>query len=142
MLATNRIHAYFDPFKMWSQLHDELNDFWNETPLSLDVPLNLWTKENEAMVIAEVPGRGPEDVQVSVHHDVLTIEVNPVNEPLPEDCTCIREERPRQRVTRQIRLPFEIDPERIDATCDRGLLRINLSRHASTMPQKITVKAG
>lgn len=142
MLTTNRLHSQFDPWKIWSQFNSDINDFWGSMPLADSMPLNLWSSEGEAALVVELPGYELEDIQLSVHRDALTIEAERRADTLPENATAIRQERTSQRVTRQIQLPFDIDAEQIDASYANGLLRVKLSRHPATMPQKISVKAG
>jgi HSP20 family protein len=93
-------------------------------------------------VSVELPGRDAEDIQVSVHRDVLTLELKNGSSAPPEGATPVRVERNRPTVTRQLRLPFEVDAERVEATYERGVLRIHLYRHQATMPTKVTVAAG
>ena len=142
MMTANRIHAHFDPWTMWRQLHGELNELWNPHSSPPDMPLNIAIRPDEAIVSVELPGREAEDIQVSVHRDVLTLELKEAALETPEEATPVRVERHRPAVTRQLRLPFEVDAERVDATYERGLLRIHLHRHQATMPTKVTVSAG
>jgi HSP20 family protein len=127
---------------MWSQLHGELNELWGSTHPNLsEAPMNLWAKPDEAFVSIELPGRKLEDIHVSVHRDVLTIELENNAAVTPENATPVRVERNGSALTRQVRLPFEVDTDRVDATYEMGLLRIRLHRHQSTMPTKVTVSA-
>ncbi len=145
MLTTNRILSQFDPWGMWNQLNSELNSQLGGllyAPVRPSAtPVNLWTRDDQAIVYAEIPGREPADIDVSVHRDILTIEVKPLagetgNHPQPG-----RRERSNNGVTRQVRLPFEIDAERVEAVCEKGLLKVTLHQHASTLPAKVKVKA-
>ena len=142
MLTTNRIHSYFDPWKVWHQLHNELNDLWSPGAIVAEMPLNVLKKEDQAIVDVELPGRLLEYIDVSVHRDVVTIEVGAGDRDVPENATAVREERHQDAMSRHVRLPFEIDTERVEATYDRGMLRVELRRLASTLPAKIPVKAG
>ncbi len=145
MLTTNRIMSQFDPWGMWNQLNSELNsqlgDLLNAPARSSATPVNLWTKDDEAAVHAEVPGREPADINVSVHRDIVTIEVKPLDTDDGDKPQSARRERSHNAFTRQVRLPFEIDAERVEAICEKGLLKVTLHRHESTLPAKIEVKA-
>ena len=142
MLTSNRIHSYFDPWKVWHQLHNELNDLWTPGSITPEMPLNVWKKEDQAILDVELPGRRLEDIDVSVHRDVVTVELGAGDRDMPENGTPVREERRLAPLSRHVRLPFEIDTERVGATYDRGMLRVELHRLASTLPSKVTVKAG
>ncbi|MCA9075705.1 MAG: Hsp20/alpha crystallin family protein [Planctomycetaceae bacterium] len=145
MLTTNRMLSQFDPWGMWNQINHELNSQWgdllNAPAKSHGTPLNLWTTYDRAIVQAEVPGRGPEDIDVSIHRDLLTIDIKPLAAGDATDESLVRRERPRSNVHRHVRLPFEVDAERVEAVCEKGLLTVTLHRHESTLPSKVEVKA-
>ena len=146
MLTTNRMLAHFDPWGMWNQLNSDFNsdlgEFFNAPKRTVTAPVNLWAKDDQVVVQAEVLGREPGDIDVSVHRDILTIDIKPHVQDEPENGNQIgRQERWLGGVTRQIRLPFEVDAEHVEAVCEKGLLRVTLNRHESTLPSKIEVKA-
>jgi len=146
MFATNRILTHFDPWELWNQLHHDLNqqspELWASQHEVSAAPLNLWTSDDQALVCVELPGHEPGDIDVSVHRDVLTIEVKPLANDAPEQAKPGRRERSSRAVTRQVRLPFEVDSEQVNALCEKGLLTVTLNRHESTLPSKVEVKAG
>ncbi|MGD9854525.1 MAG: Hsp20/alpha crystallin family protein [Planctomycetaceae bacterium] len=142
MLTSNRIVSSFDPLGFWHQFYGDLNDVWPVRQVAAEMPLNLWTSAEGAELNAELPGRELDDVQVSVHRDVVSIEARATASESPETATAVRQERVHPQISRQVRLPFEIDPDRVQASYERGVLRIMLQRHQSTMPSKVTVKAG
>lgn len=144
MLTTNRMLSHFDPWGMWNQINNELNTQWGDllnapTKLTL-APLNLWTSDDQAIVQVEVPGRGPEDIDVSVNRDLLMIEVKPMATDDTNGNTPVRRERHIEGIQRQVKLPFEVDASRVEAVCEKGLLTVTLHPHESTKPAKIEVK--
>lgn len=145
MLTTNRMFSQLDPWGLWDQLHNELNSpmggLMKRPVRSADLPVNLWAKDDQAVVQVEVPGRGPADIDVSIHRDILTIEVKPLPEGEVDSSLPGRRERKNVAVTRQLQLPFEINAEHVEAICERGLLTVTLHRLESTLPSKIEVKA-
>ena len=145
MLTSNRILSQLDPWGMWNELNKEFNSqmgaFLHPPHRSPQIPVNLWVKDDQAMVQTEVPGREPSDIDVSVHRDVLTIDAKPLEVAAADVTKQGRRERSNLAATRQIQLPFEIDPERVEAICERGMLTVTLHRHESTLPSKIEVKA-
>lgn len=145
MLTTNRILSQIDPWGMWNELNKEFNSqmgaFLSSPILPPETPVNLWAKEDQAIVQAEVPGREPGDIDVSVHRHLLVIEVKSGQQEQSDEARQGRRERNNAAITRQVQLPFEIDPERVEAICERGVLTITLHRHESTLPSKVQVKA-
>ncbi|MBX3436629.1 MAG: Hsp20/alpha crystallin family protein [Planctomycetaceae bacterium] len=141
MITFNRVYSRSKPWSVWNQLSAELNDIWEQHSQSSHAPANLWTREDEAVLTVLIPSRRLEDVQVSVHRDVVTIEAAAAADDLPEGTASLRRERHHPQFSRKVKLPFEIDPEQVEATYERGQLRIQLRRHQSTLPTKIAVKS-
>jgi HSP20 family protein len=50
-------------------------------------------------------------------------------------------ERPRGAFRRSVRLPFEVDAEKVEARLERGVLEIRLPRIAKPAPVKIAVQS-
>lgn len=146
MLTANRIRPYSTPWRLFSQMQQDfsrdLSD-WIATASALgNPPLGVWTKQDEALVVVELPGVDPAEIEVSVHRDVLTIETKGGARELPEGAQVLRRERTSDGMKRQVQLPFELDPQKVDATHERGLLVLRLAAHESAQPAKIVVKAG
>ena len=58
-----------------------------------------------------------------------------------EGVTWHRSERPLGAFCRRIRLPYEVEVEKVKARGERGLLRIDLPRREASKPQRISVSA-
>jgi HSP20 family protein len=52
-----------------------------------------------------------------------------------------RQERGFGTFSRTLTLPFPVDPDKVDARLENGVLRVNLAKHESARPRKIQVKA-
>jgi HSP20 family protein len=103
--------------------------------------MNVWTNENGAVVTAELPGVAPEDIDISVVNETLT--VTGVRHPEEvEGATYHRRERSQGRFTRSFQLPFRIEGDRVEASFERGVLHIHLPRAEADKPKKIAIKAG
>jgi HSP20 family protein len=146
MLTANRIRPYTLPWKLFEQVHEDLNrEFsdWFGSAASHNPSVGVWTKDGSALVAMELPGRELSDIDVTVQRNGLKIEAKPVAEDsLPESASYLRQERSRQQVQRRFQFPFELDPQSVEATYERGLLVVRLAAHESTQPAKIEVKAG
>jgi HSP20 family protein len=79
------------------------------------------------VVVVEVPGVAEDAMEVSVHPDALVVSGH-------RDCLCIEGARYHAAEIRygpfrfDMALPADADPERVDATTDRGLVRIVIGR--------------
>lgn len=107
--------------------------------------INVHRTEEGAIVTAVVPGLAPEDLEISVDGDRLTLRGEfrrGFEEREDHPVTRRRRERSEGSFSRSLRLPFPIDREAIAATLERGLLRIDLPRAAADRPIRIEVRSG
>lgn len=102
--------------------------------------MNVWTNEDAAVVTAELPGVSPKDIEISVQNDTLTLRGCRQPRDLEEGETYHRRERGCGRFARTLQLPFQVEPEGVEATFERGVLHISLPRAEADKPKKITVK--
>lgn len=87
-----------------------------------------------------MPGVSPKDIEISVQNDTLTLRGCRQPRDLEEGETYHRRERGCGRFARTLQLPFQVEPEGVEATFERGVLHISLPRAEADKPKKITVK--
>lgn len=100
--------------------------------------MNLWTGEETAALTAELPGFAPEDLDIDVDRETITIS-GERKHAVDED-GWVRRERAHGRFERSLTLPFEIDPETVEATLENGVLTVTLHRAESSKPKRIAVQ--
>lgn len=103
--------------------------------------LNILTNQDGALVTAELPGINLEDINISIVGDLLTLTGSRQPEQLPENARYHRQERGFGRFSRIIRLPFQVEVDRVEAVFKNGVLHISLPRPEADKPRKITVKS-
>jgi HSP20 family protein len=87
--------------------------------------------DKEVSIVTELPGVSPEDVEVSLDDDVLTIRAESRSESNTEEAgkrDYHLMERDYGRVLRAFRLPFSPDPKQVDAILQNGLLIIRVAK--------------
>ncbi len=105
--------------------------------------MNVWTNENEGMIVtAELPGINPEDIDINVTVDTLTISGQREPGDLPETVKFHRQERSYGKFSRTFQLPFSVNKEKVEARVQNGVLQITLPRAEAEKPKQISVKAG
>lgn len=104
-------------------------------------PMNVWTNPEGAVVTVELPGVNPEQIEVSVVGDTLTLRGKRVAEDLPEGARYQRRERFQGEFARSLQLPFTIDADHVEAQYENGILTITLPRAEADKPKRITVQA-
>jgi HSP20 family protein len=103
--------------------------------------LNVWTNEEGLNVTAEVPGVSPDDIEISVVGDTLTLSGTRKPEELDENTRYHRQERGYGDFTRSLQLPFQVDVNKVEATFRNGVLMVAMPRAEEDKPRKITVKS-
>ena len=91
---------------------------------------------------AELPGVSEDDIHVELNENLLTIRGEKTVEEKGEDDAVRR--RSYSSFQRSLSLPFDVDPNRIDATFKNGVLKLTLPKPAEleTSARKIAVKRG
>ena len=104
-------------------------------------PLNVWSTADGLVLDAEMPGVDPQDVEISVVGDELSLrgKVN-VQEPAAGE-TVLRRERPAGEFQRTLQLPFRANAGAVKATFKNGILRISIPRSEEEKPRKIAIEA-
>jgi HSP20 family protein len=136
---------------VWNQLHqfqEEMNHLFNRwnnggsfAGSAAFPALNVWENGDRLCVEAELPGLDLKDLEIYVtggNQLTLKGERKPR---VPENGVWHRQERTFGTFTRLLTLPYPVDPDRVDARLENGVLQIALTKHESARPRKIAVKA-
>ncbi len=141
MLMTNRIANLESPWRMFHELENQINQWFEQAAESIaNSSVRAWANEGAAVLEFDLPGLDPETIDmtidISVHKDLLTVSISQAES---EDGTYRLRER-RSAEERQFRLPFEADPSRTEAEYVNGILRVTVHQPESQLPTKIAVK--
>lgn len=103
-------------------------------------PLNVWEDADNLYAEAEVPGLPIEDIEILVLGDELSIkgERKAVSQ---EGLSYHHRERGVGTFSRVVRLPVDIDADKVEAVLRDGVLLVTLPKSAASRPRKIEVKA-
>ncbi|PKO12347.1 MAG: Hsp20/alpha crystallin family protein [Chloroflexi bacterium HGW-Chloroflexi-10] len=109
---------------------------------SVEFPaINVWSKADSGQVVtAEIPGVGMDDLDIKVAGEILTISGSRPTPVDQENYRLHRQERGFGTFSRSIQLPFPIEVEKVEATYEKGILKIWLPRAEYDQPRKILVK--
>lgn len=105
------------------------------------VPLDIRETDNGYEVEAALPGVRPEDVQVTVQDDTLTIRGEVKSQEERSDQNWITRERRSGSFYRSVTLPAPVDADRATARFEHGVLRLTLPRSAQAGPKQIRIGA-
>ena len=101
--------------------------------------INLWEDEEALSAEAELPGLKMEDLEVSVQGQELILRGERKEEAAPET-SYPRRERFIGPFHRSVPLPADVDPEKIEATLENGILTVRMPKSSAAKPRRIEVK--
>ena len=108
------------------------------------LPLDVYATPDEAVVIAAVPGMGPQDLDITYTQNTLTLSGSVPSAAESEqgkNATWFLRELWSGQFQRTVTLPFEVDAGQANATFENGVVRITLPKAERAKPQKIAIKA-
>ena len=103
--------------------------------------INIWTNEDGQLISAEMPGVHPDDIDIDVTGDALSISGERKPDEVAEDARYHRRERTYGSFSRTIQLPFMVDTNKVEASFKNGVLMVSLPRAEADKPKKITIKS-
>jgi len=141
-------------FPAWRELRREMegmfDEFFGRFPtlaeeFGLGVtfpPIDIKETDTAVEVAAEVPGMRPEDLDVSVVGDVLTIKGEKKEEKEEKQKSMYRVERRYGRFERSVQLPAEVNVDKASAQYKDGVLTISLPKKepSQSKVRKIEIK--
>ena len=132
-----------DPFGEMRRLQDEVNRLFSSyqfAPTAAFPPVNAYANEDGIALTAQLPGVSQDDLDISVFRDTLTLRGK--RQPEGTDRQAYhRRERGQGEFVRNISLPFSVDPYRVYATIQDGLLLISFPPPSPPPPRRIKVSA-
>lgn len=146
----------WDPFREMVTLRDAVDRLFQQSvvrPLGANLmagmpqavmPLDVEETDDAFLVRASVPGVRPQDLQVLLNGDTLTIRGDYGLEQEQEDDSRRWVVREHQRGTfqRSLTLPSAVDAERVEATAENGSLTLRLPKMAQAQPRRIPINSG
>jgi HSP20 family protein len=142
----------YDPFRELRGLQDEMNRLFltNYTRAEdRDLARGAWSpsvdifeNKDQLVIEAELPGMKPENVDVSIENNVLTIHGERKFEKKDEGDNFHRVERAYGTFTRSFTLPPTVSSENVNAAFDNGVLKLTLAKREETKPRRIEIKVG
>lgn len=101
---------------------------------------NVWEDDKNLFAEAEIPGQTMDDLELYVVGNELTIKGGR-KDVEQEGVTFHRRERGVGPFSRVLRLPVEVDAEKVAATLQDGVLTVTLPKAQAVLPRRIEVKS-
>lgn len=138
------------PFGEVSSVRREMDRLWNrflgETPFDRTFTeewlpsVDISETEDKLLIKAELPGLEAKDVKVSVSGDVLTIKGEKRKEEEEKDEHHYCAERYYGSFKRSFQLSTGVQADKVEATFDKGVLKVTLPKVEEAKKKQIEVK--
>ena len=139
----------WDPFTAVEPLSDAMDRLfpgsllpaWRRGLSGVDAALDMYETDEAVVVKASVPGVKPEDVEVSVVGDTLTIRGEIKADEKVENGQYLCRELARGRFARSVSLPGLVQADKAKAEIENGILTIQVPKVEEAKPKVIKVKS-
>jgi len=101
------------------------------------LPLDAYVTADEIIVLANMPGVKPEDVEITLEGDTLTIR-GKRSRPL-ENVDYVMQERPYGRFQRTLNINIPVDANKAEARYENGLLTLVIPKAEAAKPRVIQI---
>lgn len=103
------------------------------------LPLDIMSSEDAVTIEAALPGVKPEDVEITVHQDNLTIGVRQTETDEGGEGARVYREVRRSSGSRTLTLPSGLDVDNARATFENGMLHLEIPRAEAAKPRQIAI---
>jgi HSP20 family protein len=109
-------------------------------------PVDILDRPDEYVIEASLPGINPAYVHLTTSGSALTIRIGkPAHPRREEDGSYIKKERidrPYPEVSRTLTLPSKINPDKVTASYEHGVLTVVVAKDEETKPHSIPLHIG
>ncbi len=102
--------------------------------------MDILENESQYTLLMDLPGVSLENVKIEMQEDRLVVTGNRNDEKTGDGVSFHRHERTVGPFSRTVRLPKQLDADKIEATFDNGVLRVTLPKLAKPSPRTIEIK--
>jgi HSP20 family protein len=140
----------WEPFREMRRMHDMLDQMMDRSLLDYPdstgerfgfLPLDVYQTDENVIVKASAPGLKPDDLDISITGETLTIQGETSEEKEEKGTQYYLKERRASRFSRSITLPTMVKAEEASAEFENGVLTLTLPKVEEVKPKTITVKA-
>ncbi len=141
----------WSPFRHLSTLREEIDHLF-ESPLNALTSdsqqflngwlptIDLYEDKDHLTLKAELPGMKKEDIDISLHGDVLTLSGERKEEEVYDKAETYRAERFLGKFQRTMTLPVAVDASKVQASYRDGILTVTFPKSEEAKPKQIEVK--
>ena len=131
----------FDPFRELDRLAQQAPWPSAQTRPPAVMPIDAYRRGDRFMVHFDLPGVDPDSVELTVEKNVLQVRAERAWARQEGDEVVVSE-RPQGSFTRQLFLGDGLDPNRIEASYDQGVLTVTIPVAEQAKPRKVAIATG
>ena len=133
----------FEPFRDLDLLNTNIRRFFDDFPAATQEfsatyhpKIDIYEDDKKIYFDAEVPGISKNDLNISVHDNILTVTGEKKKETEQKGKNFFRVERAYGSFTRSFTLPDEVNTEKIEAKFTDGILKIEIEKALPKKPEE------
>ena len=141
----------WNPYNELRRMREEMDRIWRGQRIfpeedgemeQWSIPLDVIEEENNIIVKATVPGIKPEDIEVTLEDDVLTIRGQTQSESERREGNYLMRERRAGAFHRMLRLPNSVDTDRAETSYDNGVLTVAFPKIEAKKAKRLSIGGG
>jgi HSP20 family protein len=107
----------------------------------LAVPVDLWETKDAYQLRADIPGVTPDELEINATSDSVSISGEVKGRADVSEDGWLRQERRVGKFQRAFTLPLAIEPTKVEATFENGVLHLVLPKAENMKPRTIKINA-
>jgi HSP20 family protein len=142
----------WEPFRELVSLREAMDRLFEESfvrpgggrlaPAGMEIPaVDVYQTDDAVVVKSAIPGIKPEDIDISITGDTLTIKGETKVEEEVNEENYIRRERRYGSFCRSLALPLPVVTDKAAAEFENGVLTLTLPKAEEVKPKAIKIKA-
>ena len=140
----------WEPFRDMRRMHDRLDRMFDSALMgsslseefaSGSMPIDLYETDDEVVVKAAAPGMKPDELDITITGDRLSIRGEVSEEHEEEKARYYVRERRFGSFHRSVSLPAPVDGDKANAEFENGILTLSIPKKEEAKPKSITIKA-
>jgi len=143
--------ARWDPLKEMVTLREAMDRLFAESfvrpgsafpIMGMEEPaVDMYQTKDDIIVKAALPGVKPDEIEISVTGDILTLKGELRDEEKIEEGSYLRKERHFGQFVRELSLPALVNSDKAKAEFEHGVLTLRLPKAEAVKPKSITIKS-
>lgn len=132
----------YDPFGNFHRMSRDLDRAFPRSGTTQSFPaVNVFQNAEAVAISSELPGVELDDIEITVKDNVFNLSGERRAPEPPEGARWHQRERSYGKFSRAVKLPFAVDPDKVEARFKDGVLQVVLHRPEQDKPRRIEIKA-